>query len=179
MARTTQASERGFTLVELAVVVVIVGILSTLAVVGYRRIVASGRATEGQNMVQAIRIAQEAYRAEVGKYADIGWGTYCPGDGTGKVKTYWNPACNGGARTWRELPVNPDGPVAFGYRTTAGLAGTAPPAVNYNGTAMAWGTPRQDWYVIEGRMDWDGDGEFVRVIGSSFNNIVLTENDGD
>ncbi len=55
---------RGFTLVEMMIVVVIVSVLATLAVLGYRKIVQSAHVTEATSMVNNIRVAQEAYHAE-------------------------------------------------------------------------------------------------------------------
>ena len=74
-ARIRQRDRRrseGFTLVELAVVVTIVGVLAVLAVVGYRRLITSAHLTEATGMVNGIRVAQESYHAETGVYATIG-----------------------------------------------------------------------------------------------------------
>src|SRR5678809_1305540 len=65
---------RGFTLVELAVVVTIIGILAMLAVAGYRRLVTSSHTTEATEMVNAIKVAQESYHAETGQYANVSAG---------------------------------------------------------------------------------------------------------
>src|SRR5690606_23219095 len=62
---------RGFTLVELSVVVVIVGVLATLAFVGYRRYRATARMAEATRMTTGIRVAQEAYKSERGLYANV------------------------------------------------------------------------------------------------------------
>ena len=58
-------AQRGFTLVELLVVIAMVGIMSTLAVVSYRKIINSAQASEAKSMIQGIRVGEEAYKAEM------------------------------------------------------------------------------------------------------------------
>jgi prepilin-type N-terminal cleavage/methylation domain-containing protein len=121
--------QRGFTLVELSLVVVIVGVLSTIAAVGYRKVVASRRMTEGLNVVAGIVKAQEARRSEVGMYVDISGTSPCwyPKD-PGPYVTAWGGACTCCARQWTQLAFTPSAPVAFGYSATAGLhEGSAAP----------------------------------------------------
>lgn len=59
-------SKKGFTLLELLVVIVIIGILSSIALPRYMRSIERARATEAQNMVKAINDAVYAYAAEKG-----------------------------------------------------------------------------------------------------------------
>ncbi len=188
-------SERGFTLIELAVVVVIVGVLAVLAVVGYRKMIDSSRVTEGSHMVQAIRVAQETYHSETGRYYNAGWSKLCPHNVAvsappTKTKMNWAPTCSsdGGTSTWAPLPVHTDGPVMFGYVTQAGTinnAGSATPALptTLAGATIAPGTlpNNADYYVVGAAADVDGDGSSGRntvIIGSSFSNELLTYNDG-
>ena len=53
LPRVVGRRERGFTLIEMMVVVVIVGILAMLAVVGYRKLVQTAHVSEATNMVQS------------------------------------------------------------------------------------------------------------------------------
>lgn len=62
-------TERGFTLVELAVVVVIIGILAAFAVPKFLNSVERSKAAEAYNYMSTIQTAQERYHARQGAYA--------------------------------------------------------------------------------------------------------------
>ena len=69
MSRTTE-SRKGFTLVELAVVIVIIGVLAAFGVPQFLKSVERSKAAEAFNYLSAVRSAQERYLAKEG--------TYCP-----------------------------------------------------------------------------------------------------
>jgi prepilin-type N-terminal cleavage/methylation domain-containing protein len=60
---------RGFTLVEMLIVVAIIGVLSVVAGTAYRRYMDSARTTEAYSMLGEIRAREEAYKAEYSTYA--------------------------------------------------------------------------------------------------------------
>ena len=63
--RNRTASKRGFTLVELMIVVAIIGVLASLAVYGVRRYLAASKAAEAKEGVGGIaRSAQASYDRE-------------------------------------------------------------------------------------------------------------------
>ena len=65
-------SRKGFTLVELAVVIVIIGVLAAFGVPQFLKSVERSKAAEAFNYLSAVRSAQERYLAKEGAYADSG-----------------------------------------------------------------------------------------------------------
>ena len=173
---------RGFTLIELMIVVTIVGVLAVLAVVGYRKLVLSSKLTEASNVIGGIRIAQEAYKTERGLYADIGSTQHCPGTGlvVPQIKTQWQPTCNGGTNIWNLLPVHVDGPVQFGYVTFAGPGGGTA-ATGYGFVGIGGLVVTQPWYIVHAQADLDGTGAaapFTELVATSNGNQIFQRNEG-
>jgi len=59
---------KGFTLLELIVVIIILGILATLGFTQYTKVVEKGRTSEAKAILGTIRSAQTAYNLEKGAY---------------------------------------------------------------------------------------------------------------
>ncbi len=177
--RSGMFARRAFTLIELMIVVTIVGVLAVIAVVGYRKLVLSAKLTEAKNVISGVRIAQEGYRTERGIYADLGT-TPCPTSGAAQVKTAWNTGC-GVAPTWAVLPIHIDGPVQFGYTTSAGTG--TPPAniglpVTFVSVPPAVGT--DPWYYVTAAADLDGQGGlYTELVGTSWQNTIFVANEGE
>src|SRR5437773_4594781 len=66
----TTRGRKGFTLVELAVVIIIIGILAAFAVPRFLDSVERSKAGEAFNYLAAVRSAQERYQIRQGTYSD-------------------------------------------------------------------------------------------------------------
>jgi prepilin-type N-terminal cleavage/methylation domain-containing protein len=186
-SRVNRPRARGFTLVEMMIVVVMVGILSALAVAGYRMMITSSHVTEAQSMVNSIAVAQEEYHSETQTYANVSASltSYYPQAApAGNLITAWGAACGGQctASDWSVLPVHVDGPVYFGYATVAGTAGSnpTPSSLTVNGQAIPLPAPSPvDWFIVGAMCDLDNLGAPNTVVyRTSWQNIVMVSNEG-
>jgi prepilin-type N-terminal cleavage/methylation domain-containing protein len=171
---------RGFTLIELMIVVAIVGVLSTIGLVSYHRFVTSAKTSEAIGMVGSIRAAEESYRAETLSYLDVsaGFSKYYPDGNVGAKKTAWDTPAHSDYVRWRQLGARSDGPVYYGYKVAAGTAGGTIPALNLV-SPPTFAAPTEPWYVIEAVGDVDGNGVTSHVAGSSYTGEIYVENEGE
>ena len=70
MFRKVANRRKGFSLVELAVVVIIIGVLAAFGVPKMLQAVERSKASEAFGYLSAVRAAQERYQAREGKYAE-------------------------------------------------------------------------------------------------------------
>ncbi|HEX9294777.1 MAG TPA: prepilin-type N-terminal cleavage/methylation domain-containing protein [Polyangiaceae bacterium] len=180
MTTSRPASQRGFTLIELLTVVVIVGILATIGLVAYRKFITSSKTSEAIYMVGSVRSAEESYRAETLAYLYVsdGFDTFYPTGSVGAFKTAWDNASHKDYTRWRQLGARSDGPVYYGYKVAAGVAGEKPPKLDI-AKSPTWSATTGPWYVIEAKGDVDGNATFSYVAGSSFTGEVYVENEGE
>jgi prepilin-type N-terminal cleavage/methylation domain-containing protein len=96
MSRTIK-SRTGFTLVELAVVIVIIGVLAAFGVPQFLKSVERSKCAESFNYLSALRSAQERYLAKNGIY----WG----GTISGTDGALTNDTANGGSSGTEKLDI--------------------------------------------------------------------------
>ena len=61
-------SEKGFTIVELLIVVVIIGILAAIVIVAYNGVTNRAKASKANSLATTVQKKAEAYNAELGYY---------------------------------------------------------------------------------------------------------------
>lgn len=59
---------KGYTLIELLITVVIVGVLTSIAIPAYNGYIATARMSEAKNNIAALKLAEEEYYLENNKY---------------------------------------------------------------------------------------------------------------
>ena len=183
----SRSAERGFTLIELMLVVALVAILATIALVGWGKWIRSSKLTEATNMIQKIRDAEETRKAETGKYLDVsnglGVGNLYPAATPGLKATQWGAQCTVCKSDWANLAVRADGPVQFGYAVVAGDAVTTPSTrgvnLTINGNTVSFPKPTGQWYVVEAMGDLDGNSVFCTVVGDSWDSTLMIDKEGE
>jgi prepilin-type N-terminal cleavage/methylation domain-containing protein len=67
-ANINTMKQRGFTIVELLIVIVVIGILAAITVVSYTNLTAQANSSKAQAAAAAVRSVAEAYKASNGSY---------------------------------------------------------------------------------------------------------------
>ena len=175
------SSQRGFTLVELLAVVAMVGILSAIALVGYRRYLHAARTADAKAVVSAIRIAQENNRAESMTYLSCSGNLtdFYPMAAPNGKKSLWRNTSHPDWACWSVLNVVTDAPTTFGYAVVAGAPNGKPPLPDTDAKPV-WPNPTTEpWYVIQAAGDADDDGNRAYLVASSFNGEIYIENESE
>lgn len=170
------------------IVVVIIGILATLATYGVTKYMQSAKTTEAIQMIGSIKAHQESYKSDMLEYLDVAGGhtitssSYYPANTPSKKVYAWGDTSTDVGKRFKQLGVVPDAPVRFVYATTAGSGADAPAGDQLPNTAVAnWPTAAtgQPWYVVSALGDLDGDGTLSAYSSASFSNQIFRENEDE
>jgi type IV pilus assembly protein PilA len=106
--------QKGFTLIELMIVVAIIGILAAIAIPNFLTYQLKSRQSEAKTNLQAIKTSEVAFQAERGCYLGIAVEVGQPLAGAAKTAPWpWGTG------------QNPTAPAATGWCTAAGVGGTS------------------------------------------------------
>jgi prepilin-type N-terminal cleavage/methylation domain-containing protein len=152
--------QRGFTLIEMIIVVVIIAVLAAIAIPAFNKYMDSGRAAEANAMLGEIRTREEAYRAEFGTYLSTQTtaselytnmfpvvGT-CPSGGEPCAKYATAPLATV-PTAWTQLAINAQKSSLYcGYAAIAGAAGSKPSGLTIGSEQLPTNQTSVWWYAI-------------------------------
>jgi prepilin-type N-terminal cleavage/methylation domain-containing protein len=183
---------RGFSLIELMVVVVILGILASLGAVGYKRYIGKARSTEAVAMLAEMSAKEQVYFLEFAQFLPLVSGgtitaALATGSATENSTQFWpsNPGTStfdsvrvGTTATalplsWQMLAVRPKDTVLYcTYFASAGLAGSAPVAGSLGAGILGSVAITQPWFYVLGSCNLKGTSSYPAGV----TNFVLTYN---
>jgi len=143
LLRKSTVGRKGFTLIELMIVVAIIGILAAIAIPNFLRFQLKSKTSESKVNLAAIRTAEESYLAEFGTYISA-----IPSPAANGMTIKQNfvdtglPGANFATIGWL-----PEGQVFFNYAVAINvLAYTADSSadIDGNGTPQIWGYVHAD-----------------------------------
>jgi hypothetical protein len=188
-ARSARATPPALTAL---VALFVVGCALAVGSVAYHRYQYAAQSSEAAMVIQSLRAAQEAHRSGTLGYLGCG---QCEGAACDQVqgsllaryphavpdgkKWAWSSPAHPDFGCWQHLRVQIDEPVRYTYAVVAGPPGVSPPPIPGLAEQPAWPMPTEPWYVIQAVGDLDGDGVRSIVVGSSFTNEVLAQNQGE
>lgn len=155
-----RTSSVGFTIVELLIVIVVIGILAAITIVAYNGIQQRARDTDRRQGVATIKKALELYKIDNGGYPQCATGTHVAGSGGsgGQADNCLEPQLV--PKYLAKLPQDPlfSSNVNYryyysvGYRKTSGTTATYDMSSNYTigGRLETVTSPTYDSYSVTG-----------------------------
>lgn len=145
-------NEKGFSLIELMIVVAIIGILAAIAVPNFQKYQAKSRQAEAKSLLTGIYTAEKAWNAEWTQYSgDFGHIGFAP---EGDLR--YNAGFTGAGPA---VPGNYTGPIANTFTTTTAFCASAvSTCVDISGgTNGGHGAPAATTFTAGADGDVDGD----------------------
>jgi prepilin-type N-terminal cleavage/methylation domain-containing protein len=182
---------RGFTLIELMIVVVIIAVLAAVAIPAYRKYSDSGRTAEAMAMLGEFRAKEEAYRAENNTYlsTDVNEATYYPvlgncASGSTEPCPKTIPTASSWSSTppldkWLALGITPNHTQLYcGYVAIAGTAGAWGNAGTDGKNMFSNVAPTVNWYYLHASCDNNSSKSQNTTYTTAMNTTsIFTQND--
>jgi len=153
--QTLRKKSKGFTLIELMIVVAIIAILAAIAIPQYKKFQLKAKTAEAKTNLGAIRTAEEAYAAEHDEYITA---NYRPNATPTAAKRAWVTSDQ-----FDSLGFAPAGDVRYSYGVAAGDTTGSLSTAPTNGTNAATSKPAAANVdiTIVAKGDLDGDSSFA------------------
>lgn len=113
--RMVKRNQKGFTLIELMIVVAIIGILAAIAIPNFRNYQMKAKTAEARTNIGAIRTSQESYKAENDLY--LACAVNGNEAGTKPLKVAW---ADNEDETYKKIGFEPAGDVYYAYAVAVG-----------------------------------------------------------
>jgi type IV pilus assembly protein PilA len=184
MTERTRAA--GFTLVELMLVVVLIGILGAIAIPNFMGYQAKARRSESYSNLKAIATSERSYQAEAGTFLAVApYPDWTPYGGLGVHQMDWDAASEA---AFAELGWSPEGRVRYSYEInepsiggsgcTCTLCFTAAAHGNVDGDADRTATLYAHPQELDGSLLECPTGMFnLWVPGSDYDTVVVYDLD--
>jgi prepilin-type N-terminal cleavage/methylation domain-containing protein len=191
--KTTYGNDRGMTLIELMIVVVIIGILAAISVVGYGKYIARARLSEANAVLAEFSAKEQLYFLEAGQYTEVHASTtafpstsedaaeFWPSDPSAAFDSRRTPKSiyNGSGvlpDTWRRLGVRPRWQSLYcTYLVNAGGAGNVPPGTV--GPTLWGATPNIPWFYTLAACNLMKDAGWPNTASDKYVTVVALTHD--
>lgn len=153
MIKRIRTNEKGFTLIELMIVVAIIGILAAIAIPNFLQYQLKAKTTEAKTNLGAIKTSQVAFKAEWDGFINCGLTLANPDE----VKHPFTPGLTNAG--FDSIGFVASGDVYYSYEVLVGdnTAATGSAIANIAGTGLGGHTGA---FCASAKGDLDGDGAF-------------------
>jgi len=191
--KRTSGTDRGMTLVELMIVVVIIGILAAISTAGYGKYVARARLSEANAVLAEFSAKEQLYFLEAGQFTEVHASTtvfpstsedgaeFWPSDPSSAFDSRRTPKSiynNSGSLPdpWRRLGVRPRWQSLYcTYLINAGGAGNVPPGTI--GPALWASTPNVPWFYSLAACNLSGAAGWPNTSSNKYVTVVALTHD--